>query len=189
MSNRGEKLCLPDKVAILTDIHGNAPALRAVLKDIARHPGIGHVYCLGDMVSIGPDTNEVLGLLCSLPNLSMITGNHEQYVLALATGRDPGLAGEELEHQKWIAARMHPRFIPLLSNLPWSLKVRHHGKTILLQHYHLDSGNQFLPIDKDPSLEKLEGLYQDAGADAVCFGHHHIVHLFRSEHRVVSGVL
>lgn len=175
---------MPDKIAILADIHGNAPALRAVLDDIHRDSGIGHIYCLGDMVSIGPDTNEVLDLLCSVNNVSMISGNHEQYVLALATGGDPGLAGEELEHQRWIASRIDQRFIPLLSALSQTFQVRFSGKTILLQHYHLDSQNNFLPIDKQPSLEKLERLYQDVDADIVCFGHHHIVHLFRSEDRI-----
>ncbi len=172
------------KVAILTDIHGNAPALEAVLDDIHRRGEIDHIYCLGDMVSIGPDVNEVLAMLCALPNLSMLTGNHEQYVLALAQGRNPGLTGEELEHQQWIAARLAPRFIPVLANLPWSLVVHHAGRRLLLQHYHLIDGNRFAPIDREPSLEKLEALYSESEADVVCFGHHHPVHLFRSKRRV-----
>jgi hypothetical protein len=39
--------------AILSDIHGNLEALRAVLADLARH-GVDAVYCLGDIVgSVG----------------------------------------------------------------------------------------------------------------------------------------
>lgn len=63
------------------------------------------------MVSIGPDTNEVLELICSTPNLSCVTGNHEQHVVALATGQDPGLTGGGLEHQRWIAERLNRRFL------------------------------------------------------------------------------
>jgi hypothetical protein len=41
------------------------------------------IYCLGDMIGIGPDTNEVLGLLFSRMDSSMITGNHDEAILAL----------------------------------------------------------------------------------------------------------
>lgn len=51
------------KVAIITDIHGNNPALQAVLKDIDSQSDVEHIYCLGDMVAIGPDTNAVLAAL------------------------------------------------------------------------------------------------------------------------------
>lgn len=88
---------MAEKVAILTDIHGNAPALRAVLADLDTQPEIAHTYCLGDMVNIGPDSNEVLELLCARRDLTMLVGNHDQYVLALATGRDPGVSGDVKE--------------------------------------------------------------------------------------------
>ena len=113
----------------------------------------------------------------------MVTGNHDQYVLALATGEDPGLKGEELEHQRWIAERLDHRFVPLLADLPWSLRVTHQGKQLLLQHYHLTGGG-FAPVDRAPSLAKLEALYHDDPADAVCFGHHHVVHHFQSGTRL-----
>ena len=74
------------KVAIITDVHGNASALKAVLRVIDERDEIDHIYCLGDMVGIGPDTNEVLDLLFSRNDLSMITGNHDEAVLAIIKG-------------------------------------------------------------------------------------------------------
>lgn len=38
-----------DKIAIISDIHGNLPALEAVLKDIDRR-GVSQIICLGDMI-------------------------------------------------------------------------------------------------------------------------------------------
>jgi len=48
------------KIGVIADIHGNAPALKAVLNELDKMGDIKHIYCLGDMIGIGPDTNEVL---------------------------------------------------------------------------------------------------------------------------------
>lgn len=71
------------KFAIITDIHGNASALNSVLFEIDKIRDIEHIYCLGDMIGMGPDTNEVLEILFSRNDVSMITGNHDEVVLAL----------------------------------------------------------------------------------------------------------
>jgi predicted phosphodiesterase len=47
--------------AILSDIHGNLKALRAVLADMGRH-SLEAVYCLGDIVSLGPNPRECLDI-------------------------------------------------------------------------------------------------------------------------------
>ncbi|MCO7125886.1 hypothetical protein NIE88_08885 [Sporolactobacillus shoreicorticis] len=44
---------------------------------------VSHIYCLGDTITIGPESNEVLDTLFNRKNLSMITGNHDEGVLAL----------------------------------------------------------------------------------------------------------
>ncbi|WP_315372057.1 metallophosphoesterase, partial [Paenibacillus xylanexedens] len=71
------------KVAILTDIHGNVPALQAVLVDIDSRGDIEHTFCLGDMIGIGPYSNEVIEMLYSRENMIAISGNHEEAVLSL----------------------------------------------------------------------------------------------------------
>ncbi len=182
--NRTGGTNMVSRIAILTDVHGNAPALRAVIADMDREGGIEHVYCIGDMVDIGPDSNEVLSLLCARDDVTMLMGNHDQYVLAAAGGRDLEIPAQVREHAKWIAERLDPRFIPVLAALPLQLTVHHGGRTLLLLHYHLTATNQFASIEWEPSLASLEERYRSITADAVCFGHHHPVHLLRSERRV-----
>jgi predicted phosphodiesterase len=46
------------RIAIVSDIHGNLPALEAVLTDVARQE-VDAVYCLGDLVGYAPFPNEV----------------------------------------------------------------------------------------------------------------------------------
>ncbi|HET9415964.1 MAG TPA: metallophosphoesterase family protein, partial [Candidatus Limnocylindria bacterium] len=56
---------MPDQVAVLCDIHGNAPALEAVLAELRADPP-GAVVIGGD-VAAGPMPNEVLAALRALP--------------------------------------------------------------------------------------------------------------------------
>ena len=51
------------KFALITDIHGNASALEAVLAILHRDQEIETIYCLGDLVGIGAQTNEVIDLI------------------------------------------------------------------------------------------------------------------------------
>jgi Icc-related predicted phosphoesterase len=46
------------RIAVFSDIHGNLPALEAVLADIHRQ-SVDAVYCLGDLVGYAPFPNEV----------------------------------------------------------------------------------------------------------------------------------
>lgn len=113
------------RFAILTDIHGNAPALKAVLKEIDERRDVDHIYCLGDMLGIGPDSNEVLEMLFSRSDVSMITGNHDEAILSLAKGEEyPRSHLQVKDHHQWIVDRLDPNFIPKLEKLPRWLNVR-----------------------------------------------------------------
>jgi putative phosphoesterase len=166
------------RIAVITDVHGNGPALRAALSEIDAEGGVEEIFCLGDMIAIGPDSNEVLELLFGRPDVTMLSGNHEEAVLAAAAGRDPGTPGTERTHHEWIASRLDRTFIPRLETLPRSLTWRHGDRSVLLLHYHRDGQGNLLPVDREPALEKLEALYRGYEVDAVCFGHHHPVHHF-----------
>ncbi len=51
-----------NRVAVITDIHGNLPALEASLEAIERF-GVDEIYCGGDLVGYGPHPNEVCALI------------------------------------------------------------------------------------------------------------------------------
>lgn len=67
------------RVAVLSDVHGNSPALDAVLEDLARH-SIDAVLCLGDHVSGPIDPAGAAERLMGLGALC-IQGNHDRWVL------------------------------------------------------------------------------------------------------------
>ena len=63
------------KLVVISDIHGNLEALKAVLSDIDRL-GLDTVACLGDNIGYGPEPDQVLALLRSR-NIPSLMGNHE----------------------------------------------------------------------------------------------------------------
>src|SRR5437879_3863441 len=48
--------------ALISDIHGNLEALRAVLEDINKHQ-VEEIYCLGDVIGYGPNPRECIDLI------------------------------------------------------------------------------------------------------------------------------
>ncbi|MGQ0629384.1 MAG: metallophosphoesterase family protein [Phycisphaerales bacterium] len=74
--------------AIISDVHGNAEALRAVLADIDRR-GVTRVLSLGDIIGYGPEPLECVDLVRSRCQWSLM-GNHDFGVLYEPTNFNPG---------------------------------------------------------------------------------------------------
>ena len=70
---------MPVPTAIISDIHSNVEALRAVLADIDRR-GIERIICLGDIIGYGPNPLECLDLVEERCEWSLM-GNHDFGVL------------------------------------------------------------------------------------------------------------
>ncbi len=171
------------KIAILTDIHGNYPALSAVFSDIDSHGDIEHTYCLGDMIGIGPDSNEVLEEIINRKNVTAVSGNHEEAVLKLLQGKHT-LPGHEMiaEHHKWVGKNLKKENIQFIQNLPQTLDFEIEGQTILITHYHMNQEQREV-IDERPSGLALDAKYKDSPYNLVCFGHHHPIHYFKTAQR------
>ena len=67
------------RVALISDIHGNAVALRAVLDDIKKR-GADRIVCLGDVATLGPSPHAVIDILREL-GCPCIRGNHDDFLL------------------------------------------------------------------------------------------------------------
>ncbi|MEK3973580.1 MULTISPECIES: metallophosphoesterase family protein [unclassified Psychrobacillus] len=180
------------KIAIFTDIHGNGLALKAALKDIDARSDIEEIWCLGDMIAMGPDTNEVLDLLFSRPDIRMITGNHDEAVLSLKIGEGhPDSYKHTREHHHWIADQLSDRNADRLKNLPRILEKDINGVHILGIHYHIEEKKRFAHIKDEPfytildaTLENMEKMFKSYPADIICFGHHHPEHFFSNDKQI-----
>lgn len=70
---------MPEKIALLSDIHGNLPALRAALADVTREQ-CARIYVLGDIIN-GVDPNGCMDILRAMDQVTCILGNAEAYAL------------------------------------------------------------------------------------------------------------
>ncbi len=68
------------RVAILSDVHGNAAALEAVLGDIA---GCDAIWNLGDTVGYGPEPVRCMDLLAGVAPAVTLVGNHDLACIGL----------------------------------------------------------------------------------------------------------
>lgn len=107
------------RVAVLSDVHGNLTALRAVLADIDAL-GIEAVVSAGDMVGFGPDPDAVVDLLRER-GVRMIRGNHEKdYVAPYGTPEMPSSwrTSPRLHSFRWSMERLGSERRAFLANLP-----------------------------------------------------------------------
>jgi putative phosphoesterase len=84
------------RIALISDIHSNVVALRAVLADIQR-AGIDQIVCLGDVANLGPEPNAVIEILAEL-DCPCIQGNHDEFLL------DPRLVHAYSQSRRVIAS-------------------------------------------------------------------------------------
>ena len=96
------------KIAVLSDIHGNAPALEAVLEDVASW-GADEMIVNGDLINRGPSSLAVIELLQrEWPAARLLRGNHENWVLHTArTGPRPASTTFEIDRMAhWTVAQL-----------------------------------------------------------------------------------
>ena len=65
---------------VFSDVHGHAAPLRRLLNRIAPSDD-DRFFCLGDMVDRGPAPLDVVELVRTLPNVTVLMGNHEDYLI------------------------------------------------------------------------------------------------------------
>lgn len=73
------------KTALISDIHGNHEALKAVMDHIDAQGDVQTIYCLGDVVGYGPDPEPCIDLLRERCKLTLM-GNHDYALLNAAVG-------------------------------------------------------------------------------------------------------
>jgi putative phosphoesterase len=161
------------RVAALYDIHGNLPALEAVLQDMRRE-GVGHIVVGGDVVP-GPMPRETFDCLldCEIP-ARFIRGNGDREVLARMRGVEGGTVPERFrEIVRWTAGQLDAQHEPLLASWPETLRVEIDGVgAVLFCHATPHSDTEIFTrlTPEDRILPMFEGL----DVDLVVCGHTHM---------------
>ena len=163
-------MAVPERLALLGDIHANAPALEAVLGAIAA-AGIRNGVCTGDLVMRGRDP-EACVTAVRTTGWPCVMGNTDRKT-AMRPRRDPshpkaGRAGS----RAWSSNQLSPENLAYLAALPLVVRVPLKGFTILLMHGGPDDPRD--AIDVGTSDRDLARLVSDLGSpDCIVSGHTH----------------
>ena len=171
------------RYVLISDIHANLPALRAVLADIDARKDVDAIYHLGDLTGYAPWPNEVVALLRerAIPG---IAGNYDSTV---ATDykhcgcRADTPHDEELSHLsfEWTRSHVTQETKKYLGSLPFRVDIRPlgghlSGPTITLVHGNQTLNTVYVTEDRpDSFLEKMANDIGARGGDVICFGHTH----------------
>ena len=154
---------------LISDIHANAPALRAVLEDLDRH-NVDRVLCAGDVVGYYPFPNETIDIMVKRRAIS-IQGNHDRAVLNV----DPSMMNPEASDAvMWTASQISDRSRRYLASLPPNTAVRS-GK-VFIRVFH---GSPRDPIEYVYEDDVTEGLLLMARCSMLVMGHTHIPYVRR----------
>lgn len=131
-----------ERIAIISDIHGNVPALEAVLSDIRRR-GIARIVCLGDLVGKGPEPAEAVDLVRSHCEIT-VQGNWDLGI-NMPQDKEAGL---------WQQQRLGDERLAYLRALPFSLDLMLSGRRVRLFHASAVSVYHRV-LRKAPKADKL----------------------------------
>jgi protein phosphatase len=134
------------KIALISDIHGNLPALEAVCSDIRRR-GIKRILCLGDLVGKGPQPAETVDLIREVCEVTL-QGNWDHKI------NQP----QEKESVIWHQERLGPDRLQYLNELPFSYDLQLSGKWIRL--LHASAQGIYHRVNRNASKKEKRGMFE-----------------------------
>lgn len=163
-----------ERVAIITDIHANLPALEAC-RNAIEAIGVDGVYCGGDLVGYGPHPNEVCGLI-EKSGIPTIYGNYDYAIArdltdcgcAYVDKHDRELGQRSVE---WTLAHTSKEAKDFMRGLPFDLRFPLGNQRVRLVHGSPRKVNEYLFEDKpQKTFERIAAL---SDCDVLVFGHTH----------------
>jgi predicted phosphodiesterase len=181
------------RLALISDIHANLPALEAVLDHIAAVPNIDATYHLGDLVGYAPWPDETVALLHTR-GIEGIAGNYDStvatdYKHCGCKYEDP--EQEALSHVSFAWTKEHTSRDTkrILGELPFRLDVRVNGghasgPTLILVHGTPTLNTVYWTEDRPDSFcTQMASIAGAKSGDVIAFGHTHL-----PWHRDVEGI-
>ena len=175
-----------EKIAIISDIHGNLEALKSVIEDI-KERNIDKIFCMGDIVAKGTHQQDCVDLIrknCEV----VIKGNCDEYFTS-----DADLSGApqlEIDRMNWNKSKLNEETKNYLKQLPYCYEFYMSGRLVRIMHAHPEKINKFVG-----NIDKIDRLYElflpslntvsDKKADVLIYGHIHTPYLQKIYNRVI----
>jgi len=154
------------RVALVSNVHGNAVALETVIADLDRDPPDA-VVCLGDLIQAGPDPGRCADLVRELA-WPVVMGNADAFVLdgSAAVGSAEPVTERQLVQRAWTFEQLDVGQRAYAATFPPTLEVALGQRTLLACHAVPAS---FDPVvlpstSEEESRAHLEGVEADVVA-------------------------
>jgi len=162
------------KIAVITDVHANLPALKAVLRAINADE-CDSIFHVGDAIAIGPYPAECVDLMQSTPNLKCVAGNHELYfVNGLPNPQPNWMSDGEVQHQLWTHKQLGDQRKSIISQWPFIHENVFEGvKTVFVHYGFALSRKDFIGVIRNPNETDMDKMFAEHTAETIFFGHDH----------------
>jgi putative phosphoesterase len=165
------------RLAIISDIHGNGTALKAVLRSITQREEetVDRILCLGDLFNGHGSGEEVIRLLDE-NNVELIRGNHDDAAV-------PWDAIDERHHflvqamLEWDSDNLDSTNLNRASQLPLSISVPlEDGRTLCA--FHSNPDNLWDMVNSAAiTQQQFDAVFAPMDADVLVYGHYHQPHV------------
>jgi putative phosphoesterase len=159
------------RIALISDIHGNAIALDTVLSEI-RARGCDEIVCLGDVATLGIAPVEVLARLREL-GCRCVRGNHEDYLIDPALSDQHTQSGPVREAIEWCRRQLSAAEIDFLSSFEARFELPLGGGRSMLLYHGTPSSNTTNLLAETPVAE-FDALLGEERREVMAGGHTHV---------------
>jgi len=167
------------RVALISDMHGNAVALRTVLEDIERED-VDLIVSLGDVAQGGPQPRECVDILREL-GCPCVYGNSDDFLITLDLGAEPVEDDERrerlLDTGRWSQEQLGADGLEFLGSFESTVEVDVDGTSLVCCHATPQS-NEDVILPDTPRVD-AERMIGNPTAQAVAAGHVHLQWLRR----------
>jgi predicted phosphodiesterase len=168
------------RIAFVSDIHGNLPALEAVLEELERHEPFDRVVGGGDYAAGGAFPRQCLERL-PVTGWDFVRGNADEWVVEIATNNRVPARGyvaevvpnaQTRESMAWTADQLTDDQVEMLAGLPidWSITGPSGKKLVFV---HATPSSTHIGFPPDAPLDVVLPMFAETGADVLLHGHIH----------------
>jgi putative phosphoesterase len=159
------------RVALISDIHGNEIALRAVLADIARI-GIDEIVCLGDVATLGPRPGAVIEMLREC-GCACIMGNHDEFLIDPALVHAYSKQKPVIETVEWCRGELGREHLDFVRSFERTRQIRLDDRSTLFA-FHGSPKSNMVDLLETTSADELDELLAGHLATVMTGGHTHL---------------
>ncbi|TVQ95870.1 MAG: metallophosphoesterase [Deltaproteobacteria bacterium] len=174
------------KIIVLSDIHGNLPALEAAWRDLSSRP-VDALFCLGDLAAFGPFPDECIRFVRDemRPTVCLL-GNTDRYLLE-PPGEPATERPEDIQDAiDWARNQLSADSLDWLRERPGEERITLDGVDIEL--VHAAPGDDERGIGPESTGSDLDELFGQHGPGVTFCGHTHVPFRARRGQRIIINV-